>query len=59
MYLILPLITATETTTTIYSTSKLYIIAMNNYSSTDDAHFIVTDESKGLIQTLFCDRLLK
>lgn len=27
---------------------------MNNYSSTDDdAHFIVTDESKGLIQTLF------
>lgn len=26
---------------------------MNNYSSTDDAHLIVTDESKGLIQTLF------
>lgn len=32
---------------------------MNNYSSIDDAHFIVTDESKGLIQTLFCDRVLK
>ena len=54
MYLILPL-----TTTATHSTSKLYIIAMNNYSSTDDAHFIVTDESKGLIQTLCCDRVLK